>query len=371
MNNFGKRKQILSLYKQILKESSKFFDDNAKEFLKERTRMRFKEYKNETNEKRIMMKWADARKALNQLKRANVFDVKAVTRVLKLTYGRIGPKRHKLLKPLIDYPSQSPRPFIRKVRRIAPPRISPPLQALLSSQVKSLYPTLPEPKHKPLHPRRKANIMWWHYSKIMKRVMPPVTKEELGILEEKAGKGTLSSEGIARIGRNNIKDKNDTTTLKLSDISNMPKTPRDLVREVPYHKARPHNPRKRFIRRIYQRLLAQIPIMKEIPKSESFLKTNTEDKKNIESLPDVKISDEKNLNPLSKVKSDKSNLINPPDPNKNFVITKSPWADGRPIPLVKEKDRKGLNLEKVKNKVDGGGKKGRSKGKANVEILSD
>ncbi|RIA97092.1 hypothetical protein C1645_684542, partial [Glomus cerebriforme] len=192
---------ILSLYKQILKESSKFFDDNAKKFLKERARTRFKEYKNETIEKRIMMKWADARKALNQLKRANAFDVKAVMRVLKLTYGRIGPKRHELLKPHIDYPSPSPRSFIRKVQRTAPPRISPPLQALLSSQVKSLYPTLPEPKHKPLHPRRKANIIWWHYSKIMKQVMPPVTEEELEILEKKAGKGTLSSEGVAKIGR--------------------------------------------------------------------------------------------------------------------------------------------------------------------------
>ncbi|CAB4382646.1 unnamed protein product [Rhizophagus irregularis] len=351
MNSLGKREQILSLYKQILKESSKFFDDKAKEFLKERARKRFKEYKNETNEKRVMMKWADARKALNQLKRANVFDVKAVTRVLKLTYGRIGPKRHKLLKPLIDYPSSSPRPFIRKVHRTAPPRISPPLQSLLSSQVKSLYPTLPEPKHKPLHPRRKANIMWWHYSRIMRQVIPPVTKEELETLEKKAGKGTLSSEGVARIGKINIKDMNDTTTLRLSDIPNMPKTPRDLVREVPYHTARPHNPRKRFIRRIYQRLLTQIPIMKEIPKSESFPKTNTEDKKNIGSLPEVKISDKKNLNPFSKAKSNKSTSINPSDPNKNFTITKSPWAEGRPIPLVKEKDRKGLNPEKVKNQI--------------------
>jgi hypothetical protein len=203
--------------------------------------------------------------------------------------------------------------------------------------------------------------MWWHYSKIVKQAMPPVTKEELEMLEKKAGKGTLSSEGVAIIGRINIKDKNDTTTLRFPDIPDVPKTPRDQVREVPYHTAKPHNPRKRFIRRIYQRLLAQIPIMKEISKSESFPKTNTEDKKIRDSLPDVKMSDKKNLNPLSEG----------PDPNKNFVITKSLWADGRPIPLVKEKDRKGLNPEKVKNQVGGGGKKGRSRGKANVEILSD
>ncbi|CAI2167443.1 20398_t:CDS:10 [Funneliformis geosporum] len=307
MINLIRRQQILSLYKQILKESSKFFDNNARNFLKERARIRFKEYKKETNEKRITKKCAEARKALNQLKRANVFDVKAVIRVLELTYGRSGPKRHELLKPYIDYPSPPPRPFLRKVPRTAPPRISPPLQSLLSSQDKSLYPILPEPKHKPLHPCRKANIMWWHYSKIMKQVMPPVTEEELEILEQKAGKGTLTSEGLARVGRN-FKDKSNTnnnvTILRLPNIPNMPKTP---------HK-------------------------KDM---KSFLKIKKSDKNDPKSHIEANKADKNNIN----------RPINPPDTSKNFVISKSPWADGRPIPLVKKIDWKGLNLEEVENQI--------------------
>ncbi|CAG8598762.1 9648_t:CDS:10 [Funneliformis caledonium] len=233
------------------------------------------------------------RNALNQLKRANVFDVKAVMRVLELTYGRSGPKRYELLKTCINYPSPSPQPFLRKVPRTAPPRISPSLQALLSSQDKSLYPILPEPKHKPLHPRRKANIMWWHYSKIMKQVMPPVTKEELEILEQKAGKGTLSSEGLARIGRNFVIKDKSSMTLRLPNIPNMPKTPRDLVKEDPKLHIGNNKPDKNYI----------------------------------------------------------NHPINPPDPSKIFVITKSPWADGRPIALVKKIDWKGLNPEEVENQI--------------------
>jgi hypothetical protein len=223
--------------------------------------------------------------------------------------------------------------------------------------------------------------MWWHYSKIMKQVMPPVTDEELEMLEKKAGKGTLSSEGVARIGRNIPRNKNDPTTLRLPDIPNIPKTPRDLVKEVPYHTAKPHHPRKRFIRRIYQRLLTQIPIMKEIPKLsststhsslDSLSKTDIKDKMNIKSLPDIKIPDKKDLKSLSE--TNKPNIeypINPPDPNKSFVITKSPWADGRPIPLVKKKDRKGLDPEEVKSQIDSSSKKGRKREKkANVEFLS-
>ncbi len=222
--------------------------------------------------------------------------------------------------------------------------------------------------------------------------MPPVTNEELEILETKAGKGTLSSEGVARIGRNIPKDKNDMTILRLPNIPNMPKNPRDLVKEVPYNTARPHNPRKRFIRRIYQRLLAQIPIMQEISKSSTFLsstlspsseslpKTNINDKKkNIESLPEIKLSDKKGLKSLPETKkpdkSSKEHPINPPDPNKAFAITKSRWANGRPMPLVKKIDRKGLNPEEMINQIGSGGKKGRSRGKkvkgVNVEILSE
>ena len=73
-----------------------------------------------------------------------------------------------------------------------------------------------------------------------------------------------------------------------------------------------------------------------------------------------------NKTSLSENKSNMKHLINPPDPNESFIITKSSWAGGRPIPLVRETDRKGLNFEIVKNQIDSGGSKKRRKREGNV-----
>ncbi|CAG8551307.1 15874_t:CDS:2 [Dentiscutata erythropus] len=215
---------------------------------------------------------------------------------------------------------EAPKPIVRGFPRTAPPRMSPSLQTLLSSQAKSLYPTLPVPKHKPLYPSRKANLLWRHYSKIMKTVMPPVDNITLDQLEKNAGKGTLTGEGVANrsiLSRNHNHD--EPNRLRILKNTGAPKSPRDLVKEGPYCTARPHNPRPRFIRRLYQRLLTKIPIMKD--------STST---------------DLSNSGPYT-FKNENSNLSNVTLPKKRGIITKSPWADGRPLPLVNHTDWQGLD----------------------------
>ncbi|RIB11912.1 hypothetical protein C2G38_2145332 [Gigaspora rosea] len=299
-------------------------------FLKNRTKKRFKEYKNETDETRILNKLADARQALSRLKRANVFDIKSVTRVLELTYGRRGPMRHQLLKPIINEPSEAPKPIVRGFPRTTPPRMSPPLQTLLSSQTKNLYPTLPVPKHKPLYPSRKANLLWRHYSKIMKTVMPPVDNFTLDQLEKNAGKGTLTGKGVANrnmlLRNHNLDKQNNLKILKNTDA---PKSPRDLVKEGPYCTARPHNPRPRFIRRLYQRLLTKIPIM-EIGSESTDLSNSS----------------------LNALKNKNHNSSTDTLSKKRYIITKSPWANGRPLPLVNHIDWQGLDPLEVAKLID-------------------
>ncbi|CAG8433987.1 491_t:CDS:2 [Scutellospora calospora] len=327
MDKVIRRQQVLSIYRNILKESSKFFDDNAKIFLKNRTRKRFKEYKEETDETRILNKLADARQALYRIKRANVFDIKSVNRILELTYGRRGPMKHQLLKPIINEPSEAPKPIVPGFPRTAPPRMSQTLQTLLSSQVKNLYPTLPEPKHKPLYPSRKANLLWRHYSKIMKTVLPPVDDVTLDQLEKNAGKGTLTGQGVAD---RNISLRNHNfdglNRLRIPKNTGAPKSPRDHVKEGPYCSARPHNPRPRFIRRLYQRLLTKIPIMKEDTESKYSNPNIFENKNNYSSTVTL--------------------------PKKRHMITKSPWANGRPLPLVNHMDWQGLDPVEVEKLID-------------------
>ncbi|RHZ74115.1 hypothetical protein Glove_227g167 [Diversispora epigaea] len=324
MDKAIRKRHILSLYRSILRESSRFFDDYAKQFLKKRARKRFKEYKEETNETRIKYKLIEAKQSLNRLKRANIFDPKSVKRVLEFAYGRRGQMRHKLLKPIIDEPSPAPKPIVKGYPRTAPPRMSPSLKTLITTQGKSLYPVLPVPPHKPLYPSRKANLLWWHYSKNMRTVMPPVDDKLFDEIEKKAGKGILTPEGIgcrmpipSTIKSDNNKKVNNHKVQKV----NHPLNTRILkfnTKEPPYNTAKPHNPRPRFIRRMFQRLLVHIPILKESSSTSS-----SEDDKKSSSTEQY--------------------------PEKHYIIKKSPWAAGRPIPLVNQNDWKGLNVEEVKN----------------------
>ncbi|KAG0248551.1 hypothetical protein BG011_010166 [Mortierella polycephala] len=191
---------------------------------------------------------SDARRALRSLERANQMDLKAVMRVLRLSYGIQGKERHKLLQPFVDTtrirtmtpdklssaildsryndagntakdilpPSarfttpapvsskllsevlttrvKSPRPLHYNSKRTVPPIVSPPVAMLIQNATgKGYTPTLPEPLFKPLHGKREANLRWRYFSKMIRKAKPPLPAQLREEMERKSRLGLHSS----------------------------------------------------------------------------------------------------------------------------------------------------------------------------------
>jgi hypothetical protein len=82
-----------------------------------------------------------------------------------------------------------PEPLVaHALRTTPPPLLCPPLRAIITKDLgKSLEPELPVPQYKPLHPGRKANLLWRHHSMLLERVSVPLPFEIICELEKKAG----------------------------------------------------------------------------------------------------------------------------------------------------------------------------------------
>lgn len=82
-----------------------------------------------------------------------------------------------------------PEPFVAHAPRTAPPPLlCPPLQSLIKQDLgKKIEPELPVPAYKPLHPGRKANLLWKHRSMLLDRVQLPLPYEIICEMERKAG----------------------------------------------------------------------------------------------------------------------------------------------------------------------------------------
>lgn len=82
-----------------------------------------------------------------------------------------------------------PEPLVPHAPRTAPPpHLCPPLKCLIEQDLgKKIEPELPVPAYKPLHPGRKANLLWRHRSMLLERVQLPLPFETVCELERKAG----------------------------------------------------------------------------------------------------------------------------------------------------------------------------------------
>ncbi|KAI1302143.1 hypothetical protein EDD11_005711 [Mortierella claussenii] len=239
------RGQALFLYRHILREGIRFFDERTSHWVMTRTQEVFRKNRHQTDQNRIEKAMSDARKALRLLERANQVDQKAVMRLLRLTYGLQGKERHRLLQPYVDSmrfhttspdklsaaimaatpstpasSSQSatppstkqlatalsrsikgpPQPLFYNNARTVPPILAPILTTLIKSATgKSEKPQLPQPLFKPLHGKREANLRWRHLSKQFKKVNPPLPSVLLQEIEWKSRIGLnkqVQQEGI-------------------------------------------------------------------------------------------------------------------------------------------------------------------------------
>lgn len=186
---------IKALYKQVLAEGSLFFDDRARIYIRNTARRAFKDYKSCQDVERVKSKIKETRKYLHRLEKANRGNQKSALKVLEEVYGRKGKTRHGLLYPYLhahqpaNKTINDPEPFVAHVPRTAPPpALCPPLCTLITQHLgKKLEPELPVPPYKPLHPGRKANLLWKHRSMLLERVSVPLPFEIVCELEYKAG----------------------------------------------------------------------------------------------------------------------------------------------------------------------------------------
>ncbi|GJJ73055.1 LYR motif-containing protein 4 [Entomortierella parvispora] len=109
------RAQVVYLYRHILRESARFFDERTSQWARARAQETFAKNKRQRNNDRVQKNMADARKALRLLERANQMDLKAVQRLLRSSHGLQGVERRRLMQPLVDS---------ARVRTLSPSRLA-------------------------------------------------------------------------------------------------------------------------------------------------------------------------------------------------------------------------------------------------------
>lgn len=137
-----------------------------------------------------------AQDGLALLQRANNGHIRALTKVLGLTYGRTGKRRYELLQPLLAPDTPSDQKAVASLSAsltiTAPLQVPPMLQALIKSQTHQKQTDLLKHPIKQTEPRVPRSNIWrrsvpikrlrniekrW-YQMILERIMPPLPKEE-------------------------------------------------------------------------------------------------------------------------------------------------------------------------------------------------
>ncbi|KAF9355622.1 hypothetical protein BGX26_006312 [Mortierella sp. AD094] len=377
------RAQALFLYRHILREGAKFFDERAR--VRSRAQEAFRKSKSLSDENRIQKSMSDARKALRLLERANQMDLKSVMRILRLSYGMLGRERQKLLKPFLDstrartlspeklstaishsvstnvpemlqdssqstitattttsttteLPSSAniskyqlsaalsqlkkdPQPLHFNNPRTVPPILSPPVVSLIRDvSGKSPEPVLPEPLFKPLHGKREANLRWRFFTKQINKVTPPLPTEIRQEMERKSRLGLKNNEADGGVGGggplpSHITEGNwiEWEQRILSTIRAWNKNGKERKEKgwetgifhpsVGGKPARPNILTPRLYRRIWQRLLDEVPVLEvEVTASKADSKNNKtqgEEALSTSSSPSLKSSFSISKSPLS------------------------------------------------------------------------
>jgi len=210
--------------------------------------------------------------------------------VLDLAYGRKGPLKWSIIKPLLSDPAApaSPR-IISSVERSRPPVYSPELTALLVSPYTRSSGTTPKSSHLrqpptlppradpssedahlfgPFSKRREVNIRWRYFSHHWKRLYPPleVSVKQKGEQETSSQEDAILGARIRGVGMQGGGLLEELKSLA-GPVSQRPPAPRRidpvyLPRTVSgvADRGRPVLP-NRFLRRQYRELLGRIPIL--------------------------------------------------------------------------------------------------------------
>lgn len=276
------------LLRAILRECTYLPDPHARTYLRLHALARFRAYTLPNKplavlEERRHGQIKQARKALSELRRANAGELKVLTKVLHLTYGRIGKRRHELLDPLLvpedaatisdtsspatdDHAGNTTLPTLTtklKALLISQLRSSPP--EVTRAHPKTLAPKIPDKNtwERPMPQVRVKNFTKQWYAKLLSRTMPPLDTKEWDQLKDRAT-GKLAFEGPRK------RRPQGTSALYQRDVQGRealekelaPHTrhPEDVLERVD-EKTRGRNLTKRFMRKRWAAVFAQCASM--------------------------------------------------------------------------------------------------------------
>lgn len=312
--NSSHRAQALSLLRGVLRECTYLPDAAARQYMKKYVLERYRAYQPDVSatgplldfgKDRISAVTRKARKAFAFLKKANDGHTPHLTKVLFMTYGRVGRRRHELLSPLLRETFNSKitatevvkLPYIhaKLIARFgtlkpetmnAIPSVLPALEALLKSQVDSRLqgPPLSTPKtlgidvpelnawYRRMPEKRIKNKAKSWFSDMLARALPPLPQHEWHRLR-KLAHGITKWEGPVqrRPLQGLVNEDNVGTSDMLSKHLGITRPNTDLTYKAPLlmHKppnrfvkfTRPHEINSRFMQRVYKKVFQISPVM--------------------------------------------------------------------------------------------------------------
>ena len=314
--------RAIQLLRAILRECTYLPDSFARTWTRQHTLSRFRAYtfkawkhRRDSNDEgawegRFQAKEKEARQAFALLRRANEGERKCLLRVLLMVYGRIGKRRHELMRPLLptkgsgaiqkllrrgekdmdelvddvssrdhtDDPETEPN-IPTNANNFKPlptgkyiPNLPPSLHALLSSQLHFPPPKLTRPPlrrlsldipdlnawHRPMPQKRIRNMQQNHYADLLDRVLPPLPTQEWLRLRNLATGYLKAEEPVPRRKmQGSADDARESAALSaLEMVVAYGKVPRKVFANREAHALTP-----RFMQRLYAQVFAQCPRM--------------------------------------------------------------------------------------------------------------
>ena len=278
----SERLKILHLFRALLRQCSYLPDPASRKFLHNHVVSRFRDYHPsnvyspsngrgktlELMQQRRPILIKTARKGVKYLQRANDGHQLHLGKILSMTYGRIGTRRHALLKSLKIPDTDIPINQEAVERLIDPreqdvPHPSKQFMALIRSQARrkilhfdrpshpTVAPDIPEKNNwgRPMPVKRVRNIKRRWYASALDKVMPPLPEKDWHELRKLATGETPWEGPVPRRGQDKKGGFKD-----------------DLMR-YPGLLSSPHALTPRYMRRMWARIFGQCPLIEPSAKS--------------------------------------------------------------------------------------------------------
>lgn len=274
---------ILHVFRALLRQCTYLPDPAARQYMRGHIVSRFRDYHPCNTlpvtsrrhksaalvQQRLPYLLRTARKGLVFLRRANDGHMRHLGRILAMTYGRVGKRRHQLLKDLKipDIPiDQAAIAKLSEPGNQAVPHPSERLMALIRAQARRRLTffsrsNTPSPKleipeenswGRPMPIKRVRNFKRRWYAESLDRIMPPLPEAEWDRLRMRAS-GQLPWDGrVARRKWVGTPDDEGHTHLVGERVRGSLKG----------HCSNPHKITTRYMRRLWEKISAQCPVMK-------------------------------------------------------------------------------------------------------------